>query len=113
MGPLPMGACWTGFGGPRSMRGLLLLGCAGISLVSLGAQAAGTLPSGGHCVAGAGGIAPSGGTTTVTQSSNRGIVDWNSFSIGKGGKVQFDNGSGATLNKVTGSSLSTIAGRLT
>jgi len=95
------------------VRRLLLLGCAGISLVSLRAEAAGTLPSGGHFVGGTGGIATAGGTTTVTQSSQRGIVNWNSFSIGKGNKVQFDNGSGATLNRVTGGSLSTIAGRLT
>ncbi|HEX4504652.1 MAG TPA: YDG domain-containing protein [Alphaproteobacteria bacterium] len=100
-------------GRPRSPRCLLLIGCAGIALFSSHAEAAGTLPSGGHFVAGAGGIATSAGTTTVTQSSRRGIVDWNSFSVGKRSKVQFDNGSGATLNKVTGGGLSTIAGQLT
>ena len=103
----------TGLRGARSLRHLLLVGCASISLISLRAEAAGTLPSGGHFMAGTGGIATSGVKTTVTQSSQRGIVDWNSFSIGKGNTVQFDNGSGATLNKVTGGSLSTIAGRLT
>jgi len=94
------------------LRYALLLGCAGVALVSARAQAAGTLPSGGHFVAGTGGIAASGATTTITQSSKRGIIDWKSFSIGKGDKVQFNNGSGATLNRVTGGSLSTIAGRL-
>jgi len=103
----------TARGHPRISRCVLLIGCAGIALLFHRAEAAGTLPSGGHFVAGTGAIVTAGGTTTVTQSSRRGIVDWNSFSIGKGSKVQFDNGSGATLNKVTAGSLSTIAGRLT
>jgi hypothetical protein len=102
----------TDFGKPRSFRYALLLGCAGISLAASQAEAAGALPAGGHYVAGTGGIASSGATTTITQSSSRGIIDWKSFSIGKGGTVQFDNGSGATLNEVTGGSMSTIAGQL-
>jgi len=102
----------TGFAHPRDLRRLLLIGCAGISLVSLGAEAAGTLPSGGHFAAGSGGIAAAGGKTTITQSSTHGIIDWKSFSIGKGNTVQFDNGSGATLNEVTGGNMSTIAGQL-
>src|ERR1700735_2962527 len=104
--------CRTEFGRPRSLRYALLLGCAGISPAAGQAEAAGALPTGGHYVAGAGGIASSGGTTTITQSSGRGIIDWKSFSIGKGGTVQFDNGSGATLNEVTGGNMSTIAGQL-
>ena len=97
---------------PQGVRYALLLGCAGVALVSARSEAAGTLPSGGHFVAGTGGIAATGGTTTVTQSANRGIINWKSFSIGKGNTVQFNNGSGATLNRVTGGSLSTIAGQL-
>jgi filamentous hemagglutinin family protein len=95
-----------------SLRFLLLLGCAGTGAIAHQAIAAGTLPSGGHFVAGIGGISGSGATTTIMQSSKRGIINWNSFSIGKGGTVQFDNGSGATLNKVTGGNMSTIAGEL-
>jgi filamentous hemagglutinin family protein len=34
------------------------------------------------------------------------------FSIGAGGTVQFNNGSGAALNRVTGSQMSSIQGRL-
>ena len=51
-------------------------------------------------------------TLTVSQSSSKAIVDWSSFSIGQGGTVQFDNGSGATLNRVTGTSVSSIDGLL-
>ena len=71
-----------------------------------------TLPSGGAFTAGSGSIAQSGSTLTVTQGSARGIVSWRDFSIGAGGTVRFDNGSGATLNRVTGGSLSEILGTL-
>jgi len=49
---------------------------------------------------------------TVNQSSNDAIIDWSSFSIEAAGTVQFNNGSGATLNRVTGSDVSTIDGLL-
>ena len=55
-----------------------------------------TLPTGGAYVAGSGDIASAGSTMTITQSSARGIINWQGFSIGAGGKVQFNNGSGAT-----------------
>ncbi len=47
---------------------------------------------------------------TVTQSSSTGIVNWSSFSVGQGHQVQFSNGSGATLNRVTGNVPSSING---
>jgi filamentous hemagglutinin family protein len=53
-----------------------------------------------------------GGSLTVSQTSSHAIVSWSSFSIGQGGTVTFDNGSGATLNRVTGGSVSAIDGRL-
>ncbi len=49
---------------------------------------------------------------TINQSSTHGIIDWHSFSIGSGNLVQFNNGSGATLNRVTGGNLSQIEGNL-
>ncbi len=71
------------------------------------------LPTNGNVVSGAATVgAPSNGTLTVTQSSSKAIVDWNSFSIGQGGTVNFDNGNGATLNRVTGSAASAINGNL-
>jgi hypothetical protein len=68
------------------------------------------LPQGGHFVAGAGSIGTQGLTETITQSSQRGIIDFNSFSIGKSGTVKINNGAGATLNRVTGGNLSQIMG---
>jgi filamentous hemagglutinin family protein len=70
------------------------------------------LPQHGQFIAGAGTIATGKAGLTVGQSSANGIIDWNSFSIGKGRTVSIDNGSGATLNRVTGGSMSAIAGSL-
>ena len=41
-----------------------------------------------------------------------GVIDWSNFSIGKGGLVTFNNGAGATLNRVTGGLPSAILGQL-
>jgi filamentous hemagglutinin family protein len=81
-------------------------------LFPVGAYAGGSLPSGGQYVAGKGAIGGTAGSLTVSQSSATGIIDWNSFSIGKSNSVTFNNGTGATLNEVTGRNLSTIAGSL-
>ncbi|MDR5856194.1 filamentous hemagglutinin N-terminal domain-containing protein [Caballeronia sp. LZ062] len=87
---------------------LVLSTCASLSV----AFAAGPLPQNGHFVAGAGGIASCPDQITITQSTPRGVIDWNSFSIGAGNNVKVNNGSGATLSRVTGSSASTIDGNL-
>ena len=77
------------------------------------AQSGPVLPHGGNFVAGLGAIgAASGGSLSITQSSARGVIDWSSFSIGAGGRVFLNNGSGATLSRVTGSDLSRIDGLL-
>ena len=74
--------------------------------------AGGALPTGGHFVGGQGAITQGGNHLTVNQTSQLGIINWQSFSIGKGNSVTIDNGNGATLNRVTGGGLTTIAGSL-
>jgi len=77
------------------------------------AQDAGHLPAGGNVVAGSATLSsPSGTSLLVTQSSPTAIVNWSSFSIGEGRTVRFENGAGATLNRVTGFSRSQIDGAL-
>ncbi|MBC7506299.1 MAG: filamentous hemagglutinin N-terminal domain-containing protein, partial [Sandarakinorhabdus sp.] len=77
------------------------------------AQTAPALPGGGTFVSGSGTIGgPAAGSLTVTQTSQRGIIDWTSFSIGADARVLIDNGAGATLNRVTGADLSRINGVL-
>jgi filamentous hemagglutinin family protein len=75
-------------------------------------QAAGVLPQGGQYVAGSGKITGGNSGLNISQTSARGVIDWNSFSIGAGQHVTINNGSGATLNVVTGNSLSSINGLL-
>jgi filamentous hemagglutinin family protein len=93
-----------------ALSGLL----SGLAMLSAGTQAnAAALPSGGHVVSGAATISsPSASQTLISQSSGKAIINWNGFSIGQGGSVQFNNGSGATLNRVTGASISSIDGVL-
>jgi filamentous hemagglutinin family protein len=84
---------------------------AGVGLAGA-AGAAPALPSGGHVAAGSATIASAGGTETIQQSSAKAVIDWTSFSIGKGAAVSFANGSGATLNEVGGGSTAQIDGLL-
>ena len=89
--------------------GILFLAAVGPLL----AQSGPILPKGGNFVGGVGTIgAASGGSLNVAQSSARGVIDWSSFSIGAGGRVLINNGSGATLNRVIGGDLSRIDGLL-
>jgi len=55
-----------------------------------------------------------GATTVVTQGTEKGIIDWRSFSIGPQESVRFDQPgrSSITLNRVTSSEISRIDGKL-
>jgi filamentous hemagglutinin family protein len=79
------------------------------SAVTLGAQ-----PTGGTITAGAGTITAAGGLTQVNQTSDRLIVDWNSFSIPQGATVNFaqPGALAAVLNRVTGADASVLLGTL-
>lgn len=55
---------------------------------------------------------PNATTVQIDQSSDKAIITWSRFSVGQGDLVQFNNGSGATLNEVTGGYISSIDGLL-
>ena len=57
---------------------------------------------------------PTGTTATITQTSNRGVIDWASFDVAAGRTLNFvqPDVASMTLNRVTGNSLSTIAGNI-
>jgi large exoprotein involved in heme utilization and adhesion len=82
-----------------------LLSLAVMNTVSVGAIAQ---PAGGSVVAGQAQISASGATNLINQSSLKAIINWQSFSVGQGGSVQFSqpNISAITLNRVTGTSAS-------
>lgn len=84
----------------------------GITALTPGFAWGQALPTGGTYVAGSGSISTTGGTTTIDQSSARGVINWQGFSIGPGASVRFNNGSGATLNRVTGAQSSSLQGHI-
>lgn len=96
-------------GGKRSSGAVL---AAGLVLAPALAWGGGALPGGGSVVHGQAAISQSGSHMQVQQASKNAVLNWNDFSIGKGASVHFANGSGATLNRVTGSLPSSIDGRL-
>lgn len=79
------------------------------------ALAADILPGSGAVAAGDASIAISGPSMTITQSSDAAIINWQSFSIGENNSVNFvqPGKTASTLNRVTGTTSSTIAGQLT
>lgn len=58
-------------------------------------------------------ISASGSNLLVTQPSRNAIISWQNFSVGGGASAHFENGTGATLNRVTGNLPSSIDGSLT
>lgn len=93
-------------------RSAVLLAAVGLSMSLSSAAGAQTLPGGGSVIRGQASLSQSGSHLQVTQTSKNAVVNWNDFSIGSGASVFFANGSGATLNRVTGSLPSSINGRL-
>ncbi|MBK5550149.1 filamentous hemagglutinin N-terminal domain-containing protein [Pseudomonas sp. TH03] len=75
---------------------------------------AGTLPTGGAIVGGQGQIGTAGSTLTVQQNTQKLAVNWDSFSIGAGDKVVFNQPSSKSvaLNSVLGNNPSQIYGQL-
>ncbi|HVW75519.1 MAG TPA: filamentous hemagglutinin N-terminal domain-containing protein [Rhizomicrobium sp.] len=71
-------------------------------------------PMGGSVVAGQAQISSAGATTLINQSSSKAIINWQSFSVGQSGAVQFNqpNSSAITLNRVTGGGASIIDGAI-
>ena len=99
---------------PRLALLLATTALTGPGLVSV--AAAQNLPTGSSVAAGSASVAqPSSTSLAITQSSQSAVVNWQSFSIGQGYSVNITqpNASSALLNRVTGSTPSSIAGSLT
>jgi filamentous hemagglutinin family protein len=98
---------------PRAYaRGLILGASLAALLAASPALAGGVLPTGGHVTAGQASIGANSNGLVIDQASGHAIINWQNFSIGAGNAVKFNNGSGATLNRVTGGNLSQIDGVL-
>ena len=102
---------------PRRARVALLLTTTALGgCLQIGSARAQKLPTGGSVAAGSVSIAaPTSTQLNITQSSQSAVVNWQSFSIGQGSAVniQQPNSTSAQLDRVTGSTPSSIAGSLT
>ena len=72
------------------------------------------LPQGGNVVAGNAKVTAAGNQMTVQQGSDKAILNWQSFNIGKGNQVTFQqpSASSVALNRVLGADASAIHGSL-
>lgn len=102
--------------GSRRLAARLWLSAAPAALLIAAAPlAAQELPTGGTVAAGNATIAtPGPGRMTINQSSNSAVINWNTFSVGQGGRVDIAQPSAqsATLNRVTGNATSNIHGQI-
>jgi filamentous hemagglutinin family protein len=93
----------------------LVLSLAAAGIVTLPAQRALANPQGGQVVAGSATIAQETASKIgITQTSQKAIIDWRSFSIGANEHTQFyqPSASAVVLNRVTGQDPSAILGRM-
>ncbi len=96
----------------HALSSTFLLRCAALFLgVPLAAVAN---PSGGTVAAGAATINHQGATTTITQGTDRAVINWNDFNVGAGELTRFvqPGAQSAVLNRVTGGNPTQIFGRL-
>ncbi len=97
------------------MGAVLFTLCAGGSSPAFSQEPVpGELPSGGSISAGSGNISSSGSQMTINQSSDRVIINWNTFNIGVDAAVTFEqpDSSSAALNRISDQNPSQIFGKL-
>ncbi|MCR5558835.1 MAG: filamentous hemagglutinin N-terminal domain-containing protein, partial [Schwartzia sp.] len=108
-----------------AMLGFMPLDIAGVDtgIAAAEALADNALPEGHDVKSGNVDFNTDGAVMDVIQSSEKAVIDWNSFNVGKDATVNFihlktENGAavlntaGSTLNRVTGGKLSEIAGTI-
>ena len=101
--------------GATRMPVLMALACLCLSTHRVWAQPApGTLPTGGKVAAGSASISSNAAAMTIRQASDRAIINWHSFNVGKDASVaiQQPTSQSVLLNRVTGESPTQIFGQL-
>lgn len=97
----------------RTLTAALLAGAI-LSPAAIAGPAANAVPQNPVVKYGDIGFKQSGNTLNINQSTQSGIIHWNSFNIGSAATVNFNqpNVTSATLNRVTGNEASVIQGAL-
>ena len=100
--------------GRQPVRASTTLLLSGLFAIGLGCSTGWANPKGGSVVTGGVTIAPGEKSLTINQTSNKAIVNWQSFSIGAGEKTRINLPSSLStiLNRVVGADPSLIAGQL-
>ncbi|RAZ42303.1 hypothetical protein DP176_07075 [Polynucleobacter paneuropaeus] len=103
-------SCESQFKAAKLLAALAIAGLAGQALAA--PPAANALPTGGKVVAGTAAISQAGNTMNINQSSQRAVINWNSFDVGSKATVNFNqpDSSASTLNYVNSASKSMING---
>ncbi|MDJ1157025.1 YDG domain-containing protein [Chelatococcus sp. SYSU_G07232] len=106
--------CAKGSQGKKGGRRGPAVALAATAMSTFPAWAQNVLPTGGQVVSGAATIATSGSAMTINQASDRMIANWQSFSIGAGNSVTFNQpgASSVALNRVVGQAPSQLLGSL-
>lgn len=96
------------------MVGSVVIGLAALGTAQAQNIAANALPTGGQVTAGSITYGVTGNTLNVNQTSQRGAINWNSFNVGSGATVNFNqlNAQSITLNRVVGNERSVIDGAI-
>ena len=81
---------------------------AAILAMQPGVSFAQALPTGGQVAAGQASISQNSNTMTINQGSQRTVINWDSFNVGSGNTVQFNqpNAQSQALNRVSGAGAS-------
>lgn len=101
-------------GGKQCAATLLLTLALGSSIAGAADLSATALPGGGQVAAGQAAISSSGAAMTISQGSQRAIINWQNFDIGSQASVNFQqpDASAVALNRVNGPTISRIEGQL-
>jgi len=96
------------------MRGAVLFAAVLLSTTALRTTSALANPAGGTVSAGSASIASSGNTIIVTETSNKAVIDWQSFNIASNETTQFiqPSSSSIVLNRISNGNPSQIFGHL-
>ena len=99
---------------PRQQLSRKFLAAASLALLAVAVDAAPALPTGGRVEAGSATITQSSGSLTVHQTTQKLQLGWDTFSVGQGGSVNFQQPSASSLavNMVRGADASVIAGAI-